>query len=419
MQQVDFFINQKLLDAWQSQKRYVVAHSGRGVGKSIQMGAICILYALQNPNSRILAIRGTQNKISESSLEILKDVINMMQIDSYFDMTEHTLKCKNGSEFLFYGGKNYQSFKSLQGINLVFIDEATELSQSAWEVLIPTIRDDNSRFLISFNPEVEDDWVYQQFVINNHPDAYVAKLSIEDNPYFPETLKREMEYDKERDYLKYLHIWEGQLIQHIQGALWKKDLIKYIQREELEKIIKGEFDKIVVAIDPSITSKQTSDECGIIVAAKDKEKYVVLEDASAILSPQLWAEKAVALYNKYKADHIVYESNQGGDLTKTVINNINPTIRCLPVHASRGKILRAEPILQLYEQDKVRHLKCFRELEYEMLTYTGDTNQKSPNRLDALVYALSDLAKVSRVPTGMVRADMKNMGRMTLKTAYL
>lgn len=381
-------------------------------------GTGVIAWILEHPHNRVLCIRGTQIRISDSSLQILKDVVYMMGVQDYFDISEHTLKCKNGTEVLFYGAKSYQQFKSIQGIGLCWIDEATELSEDAWNVLIPSIREPEAEIWITFNCERDTDWVYKNFIAQEHPLATVIKVNYYDNPYFPNILKEEMKLDKERDILKYKHIWEGELYAAKIGALWKKDLITYIHKEELDKIIKGEFDKIVVAIDPSITSKQTSDECGIIVAAKDKEKYVVLEDASAILSPQLWAEKAVALYNKYKADHIVYESNQGGDLTKTVINNINPTIRCLPVHASRGKILRAEPILQLYEQNKVKHLKCFRELEYEMLTYTGDPLEKSPNRLDALVYALSNLAKTHNPPPGLVRANMLSINKPSFKTGF-
>jgi len=152
MSDVDFFINEKLLDAWNQKKRYTVAHGGRGSGKSLQFGALAVIHAISNPGSRILCVRGFMNKISESSLQVLKDVIEMMKLDSYFNITENTLSCKNGSEFLFYGGKSYQSFKSLQGVDICWVDEATELSAEAWKFLTPTIRSDDSKFLISFNP---------------------------------------------------------------------------------------------------------------------------------------------------------------------------------------------------------------------------------------------------------------------------
>jgi PBSX family phage terminase large subunit len=413
MDQVDFYIPKKIVQAWNEDKRYTVAYSGRGAGKTFGFAALCIIYALQNPGSRILAIRGTQNKISESSLQVLKDVIWMMRLDNFFEMTEHTLRCKNGSEFLFYGGsRNYHTFKSLQNISLCFVDEATEIPEEAWDVLIPTIRSDKSKFFISFNPELEEDWVYKQFVLNNRDDAVVVRLTYEDNDYFPDVLKKEMEWDKSRNYEKYLHIWEGHLIQQAEGALWKRNMIKHTPAPDRN------FDEVVVAVDPSTTDKATSDACGIIVAAKKGDEYYILDDGSEILSPLDWAKRAISLYEKWQANRIVYEGNQGGMMVKTIIHQINPAIRCISYHARKNKMARAEEILSLYEQDKVHHVRNFTELEYEMVTYTGDKKQKSPNRLDALVYALKNLSKIGHAPRGTVRGNMKTMtGVMRPKVA--
>jgi phage terminase large subunit-like protein len=387
--EVDFYIDKNIVEGfYKTSKRYIVAYGGRGSGKTMQFAALCILYMMKHVNSRILAIRGSQNKLSESSLQTLKDVVTMMGVDDYFIITENTLRCKNGSEALFYGARNHHSFKSLQRINLVFIDEATELTAGAWQDLIPTIRADDSRFLISFNPELEEDWVYQNFIVNKHPEAYVIKLNWQDNPFFPSVLRVELEYDKKRDILKYEHIWEGKLRKDIVGALWNKDMIihKAAPRDQ-------EYDKILVSIDPSVTNKATSDACGLIVAGKVSDKeYHILNDATAIMSPKEWAMKAIALYRKYEANYIVYESNQGGDLIKTVIRDIDPSIRCVPVHARRSKTVRAEEILYLYEAGYVTHTKHFTTLEYEMVTFTGDKKDKSPNSLDAMVHGLKSLS---------------------------
>jgi phage terminase large subunit-like protein len=211
-----------------------------------------------------------------------------------------------------------------------------------------------------------------------------------------------MEWDRQNNLLRYLHIWEGELIQAPEGALWNDNLIRYERSDD--------FDTIIVAVDPAVTSTGKQDECGVIAAGRKGDNYTILEDGSGLYSPEQWAQKAVALYDKYEADHIVYETNQGGDLVRLVINHIRP-IRCIGVHASRGKMLRAEPILMLYEQDKVRHFRPFPELEFEMKTFTGDNKDKSPNRLDALVWALFDLSRNRKAPAGMVRANMANLNR--------
>ena len=412
---IDFYIDKNIIKGfYHTNKRYIVAWGGRGSGKTMQFAALCILYMMTHANSRILAIRGSQNKLSESSLQTLKDVIVMMKVDNYFIVTENTLRCKNGSEALFYGARNHSSFKSLQRINLVFVDEATELSTAAWVDLIPTIREDDSRFLISFNPELEEDWVYQTFIVNTHPEAYVIKLNYPDNPYFPKVLKTEMELDRKRNQLKYDHVWEGKLINLTIGALWNKDMIKHEQIPE-----DVEYEKIIISIDPSVTAKATSDACGLIALGRvDNHHYNILEDCTSIMTPKEWAEKAVSMYERWEANSILYESNQGGDLVKTVIKNINPSIMVTPIHARKGKRIRAEEILYLYEEGYVNHGSYFKTLEFEMVTFTGAKKDKSPNALDALVHGLKYLRPKINKPKGLVLANMAGFtskGSITLR----
>lgn len=396
MKRVDFYIQERIVKAWNSGARFVVLHGGRGSSKSTAAGAICAMFAVEHPGSRILCVRGTQNKISESSLQVIKEVVEKMQLTGYFTMTENTIKCNNGAEFLFYGAKNYQSFKSLQGINLVWIDEATELSKEAWEALIPTIREEDSRFLIVFNAEKEKDWVYDNFVVHKYPNSIVEKINWYDNDYFPDVLREQMEWDRATNTSKYNHIWEGELAIDIQGALFKSEWFKVGEPEE------EEYDHITVAIDPSGSSNKTSDACGIVVTGKIGNTYYVLDDCTGVMSPQTWANTAITLYNKWEADHIVYESNFGGDIVKTVLQQVDRSIPVKPVRASRGKLIRAEPVAVLYEKGQVFHTRKFKDLEYEMITYSGAPGQRSPNRLDALVYSIMDMQEQKlHVATGM------------------
>ncbi|OQY39649.1 MAG: hypothetical protein B6229_03250 [Spirochaetaceae bacterium 4572_7] len=418
------WINKSLIKGWKSNKKYLVAHGGRGSAKSMGAGALCILYMITHPNSRVLAIRGTQNKISESSLQVLKDVIRIMDLNDSFIITENTLRCVNGGEFLFYGAKNPHTFKSLQSINLVWVDEAIELQRKAWDILIPTIREKGSRFIITFNAEEEDDYVYDEFIKQNNPQAYVVKMNYWNNPYFDETdLRVDMEYDRDRDELKYLHVWEGELRAEIEGAVWNKKMIKYCSTNERAKIELTGYDKVVVSIDPSVTAKITSDACGLVVAGKIGNDYYIIDDKTAIMTPKSWAQKAVDLYYLHDADYITYESNQGGDLIKTLINNIDPSIRCISVHARRGKRIRAEEVVYLYENEQVKHIRPFKTLEHEMLTFTGEKTEKSPNALDAMVYALKDLSPSRyKVPSGLTPVKMgtfvNKVGTMRPRTQW-
>lgn len=150
--------------------------------------------------------------------------------------------------------------------------------------------------------------------------------------------------------------------------------------------------RIVIGVDPALTSKTSSDETGIVVCAKGVDGCgYVLDDLSGRLSPEGWARRIVNAYYAFEADRVVAETNNGGDLVETVLRTVDTTISYLGVHASRGKRLRAEPIASWYEQGKIFHVKPFPELEEQMCTWVPDSYDRSPDRLDALVYALTAL----------------------------
>ena len=153
---------------------------------------------------------------------------------------------------------------------------------------------------------------------------------------------------------------------------------------------------MVVAIDdPAVTSNARSDETGIVVAGVDSDKHCyVLADGSGRMSPNKWAERAIALYDRHSADRIIGETNNGGDLVKEVLRTASggQTFRFIAVNASRGKYARAEPVAALYEQGKVHHVGTFPDLEDQMCTWTPKgPADVSPDRMDALVWAISHL----------------------------
>jgi phage terminase large subunit-like protein len=149
--------------------------------------------------------------------------------------------------------------------------------------------------------------------------------------------------------------------------------------------------RIVVAIDPAVTNSANSDETGIIVAALGDDQHgYVLDDRSLRNTPMAWAQQGVAAYHAWNADRLIGEVNNGGDLVEAVVRQIDPAISYKAVRASHGKYARAEPIASLYEQGRVHHVGVFQELEDEQCNWTPDIGW-SPNRMDALVWALADL----------------------------
>ena len=188
---------------------------------------------------------------------------------------------------------------------------------------------------------------------------------------------------------------DGEFVNDADGALWTRAMLDAARaRPPIAP------DRIVVAVDPPVTAGRGADECGIVVAGVEMKgppqdwRAEVLADASvAGLSPQAWAERAVAVYHAHAADRLVVEVNQGGDMVATVIRSVDPMVAVRSVHATRGKALRAEPVAALYEQGRVGHRGMFRRLEDQMalMTVAGFAGGGSPDRLDALVWAITEL----------------------------
>jgi len=175
----------------------------------------------------------------------------------------------------------------------------------------------------------------------------------------------------------------AELLEDVPGALWHRSNILYKSAPELVRV--------VVAIDPAVTSSEQADETGIIVAGKGMDGLgYVLTDRSARVSPDSWARRAVQAYDDFKADRIIGEVNNGGEMVGLTIGTVRKNIPYTAVHASRGKQARAEPVAALYEQHKVFHVESFDELEDQLVTWTPESGE-SPDRLDALVWAITEL----------------------------
>lgn len=201
-------------------KRYKVFFGGRGAAKSWAFAQALLLKASSQP-IRVLCTRELQDSIQESVHKLLSDTIDRLGLTGFFEIQQHTIRGINGSQFIFEGLKNnVTKIKSMEGVDIVWCEEAEAISELSWDLLIPTIRKENSEIWVSFNPADEMDATYQQYVtpyidaINidgkfEDEDTYVAKVSWRDNPWFPEELRLEKDKLKASSPRKYEHIWEG------------------------------------------------------------------------------------------------------------------------------------------------------------------------------------------------------------------
>lgn len=273
------------------------------------------------------------------------------------------------------------------GIDFLVLDEFADIDVRAWNtVLRPALADKQGRALFIGTPKGRnhfydihskgeanpETWGTYRFTTLDGGNVTQAEI---------EQARRDMPERMFRQ--EYLATFEDP-----PGALWTWEMLDTARVLDRPRPPCG---RVVVAIDPAVSSTDASDETGIVVAGIDHHGMgSVIEDASGIYTPDQWAAKAVALYERYRADRIVAEVNNGGDLVERSLRVRAPYIAYTPVRATRGKYLRAEPIAALYEQALIRHYGRFEKLEEQMTTYTPEST-KSPDRLDALVWALTSL----------------------------
>jgi phage terminase large subunit-like protein len=212
---------------------------------------------------------------------------------------------------------------------------------------------------------------------------------------------------------------DAELLDDTPGALWTRARIELLRWTPTKLRPKPPaMRRIVIAIDPSASSGDEADEAGIVCAGLGVDGHAyVLEDLSAVASPDGWARRAVLAFDEWEADRIVAEINNGGEMVELTIRTVASSMkRIVPyrgIHASRGKRTRAEPVAALYEQGRVHHVGAFAELEDELCTHSFADNEKSPNRLDALVWAITELMLAPQAGKGGKTGKRREMAGST------
>lgn len=174
---------------------------------------------------RILCAREFQNSIADSVHKLLSDQIQLFELESFYTVQQTTITGKNGTEFIFAGLRhNIVSIKSMEGLDRCWIEEAETVSKNSWDVLIPTIRKEDSEIWMTFNPELETDETYERFVKSPPHDSIQVEMNYRDNPWFPDVLEQERIELKQKDLASYLNIWEGKCKQAVEGAIYSKQL---------------------------------------------------------------------------------------------------------------------------------------------------------------------------------------------------
>ena len=372
--------------------RYKAAYGGRGSGKSHAFATLAVLKAANKSGARIVCVREVQKSLKESAKRLIEDKINALGLGEHFRIMNDQIITPGNGIILFEGMQDHsaESIKSLEGFDVAWVEEAQTLSALSLEYLRPTIRSPGSELWFSWNPRNATDPVDDFFRGDKPPEnAVIRKINHGDNPFFP----GELESERQADYIarkgRYAHIWDGEYEPMSVGAIWDRATINQNRRHEMP-----EMGRVVVAVDPAVSANPGSDEHGIIVAGVgDDGRGYVLDDFSRRGTPRQWADRALAAFDKHDADTIVIEVNQGGDMVRNTLETIRPGVPITEVRATRGKHVRAEPISALYSFGRVSHIGEFTELENQMcrMTSAGFDGDGSPDRVDALVWAMTEL----------------------------
>jgi len=203
-------------------KRYKIYYGGRGGAKSWGIADALLIMGTQR-KLRILCTRELQKSIADSVHKLLSDQIASLGLEEFYDIQKTSIKGLNGTEFLFNGLKhNAREIKSTEGIDIAWAEEAENISDASWEVLIPTVRKEGSEIWISFNTKQPTDATYKRFIFDADEDFLVKKVSYRDNPFFPDVLEKERLRLKAKDPKAYEHIWEGEFDSRYSGAVYAK-----------------------------------------------------------------------------------------------------------------------------------------------------------------------------------------------------
>lgn len=388
--------------------KYCLLYGGSRSGKSFIIIRQIFIRALKEPGSRHLIVRFAFNHAKQSLWHDTIPKVLKLCFAGYipkYNQTDWFIEFHNGSQIWLGGLDDKQRTEKVLGNEYasIFINEASQISYSSYAILLTRLAQKTglvNRIYVDCNPPSTTHWLYKLFIENVNPDTNEAidpkyyshmRMNPDDNlENLPEDYIESVLSTLSHRQQKRFRF--GEFIADVEGALWTYDIIdKYRVTEH------PELKRIVVAIDPSGTGKQSSDEAGIVGAGINHEgHYYVLDDVSGIMTPNQWATFGIRLHHRLGADAIVAEKNQGWDMVNTVIHNIDRDVRVIDVVAKRSKVVRAEDVVGLYERGFVHHVGRLPKLEDEMTTWDSRENLESPNRMDALVYAIKELMGKSK-----------------------
>lgn len=384
--------NQKIPEgAWQT---WLIL-AGRGFGKTRTGAETIRQWAVSGVYRRIALVASSIQEVRSVMIEGESGLlaVHPRHERPQYQPSKRRLIWPNGAVATFYGGETYEQLRGPQ-FDAVWVDELAKFRahEALWQQLQLCLRlGENPRAIITTTPRT---LAFLQRLIQD-PTVHVTRgTTFENAQNLSPTYLAQMQRQYHNTRLGAQELY-AEILTETQGALWQRRMLQY-QEAPFDEVGQYNLERIVIAIDPATTHHDKSDETGIIVVGLDAQKRAyVLEDMSGRWSPNDWGQRVAEAYWRYRADRVVAEVNKGGDLVERVLKAVDPAISYKAVRATRGKYTRAEPIAALYEQGRVFHHRPFSDLETQMCDYVPNITHKSPDRMDALVWGLTELMLVA------------------------
>ena len=375
-----------------------VALAGRGWGKT-RAGAEWVRHRIRSGDKIVHCVAPTKGDVRRVMVEGDSGLLNVCWSgdETYrgkhigypvWSPTNNSLTWENGAKAVFFSAEDPERLRGPQAYS-AWCDElcAWRNAQDTWDMMMFGLRlGKHPKVFVTTTPKTTK---LIRTILDDEKTTVSTGSTYDNAANLADTFLDAVRKTYEGTRLGRQELY-AEILDEASGALWNRTLLA---KCEIEKDEVPQLSRIVVSIDPAITSNAESDMTGIVVAGIDVNGTAyVLEDHTGRYTPQQWASKAIQLYHDHMADRIVAERNQGGDMVRHTLHTEDETVPVKLVHASRGKMARAEPVSALYEQDKVRHVRGLNDLEDQMVQWEPLGSIGSPDRLDALVWALTDLS---------------------------
>lgn len=395
---------QRALQLLGSPARQTLLFGGSRSGKTFILIYAILVRALREPGSRHIILRFRANAVRQSvRLDTFPKVLKLAFPGVHFteNRADGFVRFSNGSEIWFGGLDTEERVDKILGREFatIYFNECSEIAYSTITTALTRLAQRTklvNRAYFDCNPSGKSHWSYRLFLEKTDPLTLAPLAAPEQysfmlmNPagnaanlpagYLEETLANLPELQRKR----FLH---GEFLDDLEGALWNAAQLAGCRAGKLP-----DMERIVIGVDPAVTSGKNADTTGIVAAGRGRDDLIyILRDASLHAKPQIWGRKVVTLYHELQADRVIGEVNNGGDLVEELLRSFDDTIPFRAVRASRGKTARAEPVAALYEQHRVKHYGVFPELEEEMCSFLPES-PFSPDRMDAMVWAVTELA---------------------------